>query len=160
MPAKKTTPKTPAKRGRRTLLTRDRISKIEHLVSEGLSGEAAAALVGIRRSAYYNYLARGRRELERLEAKGTPEAKPAPSESLFVELVDAVQKANSATELMMLTRIRVASEDTWQAAAWILERKFPTVYGKQYREPARDEGNGALTKAIAALTNTAKLPGE
>ena len=151
----------PAKRGRRTLLTRDRISRIQDFMSEGITGEAAAALVGIRRSAYYNYLARGRKEIERLELAGNPGGNPQPSEALFVELVDTVQKANSGIELMMLTRTRQAATDgTWQAAAWILERRFPTVYGKQYKEPAKDENNGAITKAIAALTNTPKLQGE
>ena len=153
---------TPARKtGRPLSLTREKIDKIADLVASGIPAESAIALVGVRTSAFYKWQARGRAELERLADAGDPDGKPLASEAIYVELAEAIKRARAAAELQAITEIRVAArEGTWQAAAWFLERSNPSRWGKQYREPARDEQNGAITRAVANLVNTPLLPGE
>lgn len=38
-----------------------------------------------------------------------------------------------------MTRIMKASDNTWQAAAWLLERRYPDRYAKPVR-PVEDRG--------------------
>lgn len=147
--------------GRRTRLTAERIAQIAALVADGVPGESAALVCGVRRTAYYDWMAKGRREIDRLAELGDPEASPAPSMALFTDLTDAVQKAQAMFEMRELANIRRAAESgAWQASAWRLERRMPEKYGKQWREPARDDARGALVKAIVSLTATDPLPGE
>jgi len=54
-------------------------------------------------------------------------------------LVD-VQKAEADTIKARLAIIEEASLKSWQAAAWLLERCHPTVYGRQIREHTGPDG--------------------
>ncbi len=67
--------------------------------------ETAAQAAGIHRHTLENWVARG-------EA----------GEAHYVDFFDAVKKAESDAEKMLMRRIRAASIESWQAAAWILER--------------------------------------
>lgn len=49
------------------------------------------------------------------------------------EFAAAVQAAEDEAERSALQTIRDAMPDTWQAAAWWLERRRPQQYGKQER---------------------------
>lgn len=50
---------------------------------------------------------------------------------------DAVREAEAYGAVLMLERITTAAnEGTWQAAAWLLERRYPDMYGR-FPENAR-----------------------
>ena len=53
------------------------------------------------------------------------------------QLSKAMKKADAAREAALVTRIMRASDDTWQAAAWLLERRYPDRYAKPVR-PVED----------------------
>lgn len=46
------------------------------------------------------------------------------------QFFDAVKEAEAAGALAWLRRIESASAETWQAAAWKLERRYPQDYGR------------------------------
>ena len=54
------------------------------------------------------------------------------------QLSKAMKKADAEREAALVTRIMRASDDTWQAAAWLLERKYPDRYAKPVR-PVEDK---------------------
>jgi hypothetical protein len=85
--------------------------------------ETAAAVVGIERQTLYNWIEKGRR------------AKSGPYRQFF----DAVEKAQSNAESLLVGRIMVAGVKEWQANAWMLERKWPRKYGRQVQIVVRDE---------------------
>lgn len=73
------------------------------------------------------------------------------------EFSEAVKKAEATMATNALRRIeRAAKEGTWQAAAWIMERRFPHEYGRTVQEHT---GEQALTITIskrASATGEAK----
>ena len=54
------------------------------------------------------------------------------------QLSKAMKKADAEREAALVTRIMRASDDTWQAAAWLLERRYPDRYAKPVR-PVEDK---------------------
>ena len=54
-----------------------------------------------------------------------------------LQLSKAMKKADAEREAALVTRIMRASDDTWQAAAWLLERRYPDRYAKPVR-PVED----------------------
>lgn len=54
-----------------------------------------------------------------------------------IQLSKAMKKADAEREAALVTRIMRASDDTWQAAAWLLERRYPDRYAKPVR-PVED----------------------
>jgi transposase len=118
-------------RGRPLLLTDKVQRQIIKAISQGAYIETAAAVAGIRKSTLYDWLRRGARERRRLAANRRARAKT--KEMRFVRFSDAVEKALAEAELADLTIITKASQKTWQAAAWRLERKYPARYGQRFR---------------------------
>ncbi|MGL4444246.1 MAG: hypothetical protein ACRCU1_11510 [Alsobacter sp.] len=57
----------------------------------------------------------------------------------YAEFLDRVKGAEADIELEMVSRIKAASFDSWQAAAWFLERTRPHDYAK--REPTAEESD-------------------
>lgn len=53
------------------------------------------------------------------------------------QLSKAMKKADAEREAALVTRIMRASDNTWQAAAWLLERRYPDRYAKPVR-PVED----------------------
>lgn len=107
----------------------ERIEKIIKLIRLGNFAETAAAAGGISKQTYYNWLAKGREERERLDMTG---GKPRATEKPFLEFFDAVEEARAEAEARMVAQITTAAQDPtkWQAAAWWLERVAPQKYGK------------------------------
>lgn len=55
-----------------------------------------------------------------------------------IQLSKAMKKADAEREAALVTRIMRASDDSWQAAAWLLERRYPDRYAKPVR-PVEDK---------------------
>ena len=103
----------------RTLtLTKVVHNRIIAAVRNGASVEVAAQAAGVSKSAVYNWLAWGRE----------PDAEPH-----FVELVEALEKASGENQTRLIAVIQKATATTWQAAAWMLERKYPDQWGRKDR---------------------------
>jgi len=79
------------------------------VIASGLSERDACNVVEIHRSSLYN------RKKEDLD------------------FVDRVKKSESAFKMKHVRNIADASTKTWQASAWLLERKFPEEYGDRGR---------------------------
>lgn len=101
---------------RPTKLTSAITSKIVEAIKAGATHEHAAQYAGINVATFYDWKAKG-------EA----------GEEGFSEFSDALKTAEGQGAVELLKRIKEASEDPkfWTAAAWILERRHPDIYGKQ-----------------------------
>lgn len=106
-------------------------ARIIAAVRRGQSRTIAAQLAGIARATLMNALARGR-----------------CGESGFVDFLDAIKTAEAQFERNALQRIHRASRlGTWQAAAWLLERRHPQRWGakKEIRHGLTDEQLARMT---------------
>jgi len=97
--------------GRPPKLTPEILTKICDALRAGQLSRDGAAFAGIRKSTFYEWLRRGAR---------------APR-GIYRELSDGVEKAladSEARDVMLIGK--AAGDGDWQAAAWRLERKFPS----------------------------------
>lgn len=101
------------------------------LLESGLPVTLAAAAAGIGRTTFYNWM----------------------NDAKFAEQVEAAQARAVAP---LLDRIRTAATNgQWQAAAWILERRWPGEFGR--RDRLQTEHTGApleiIVRRMSSLTD-------
>lgn len=65
---------------------------------------------------------------------------------------DAVEKAEADAEVRFVTRIATAAEETWQAAAWWLERRRP----EDFRQQSAQHLTGNLQLGLAEIMREAR----
>lgn len=121
---------TPARTGRKTLLNEQRLETIATMLRAGAYVDDACRAVGIHRSTFYNWMQRGNIQRERLNAGLEIEA----SEQPFLDFLDTIEEADAEGIIGHLMNIdNAAKNGTWQASAWILERKQPKKWGRYDR---------------------------
>ena len=120
--------------GRPTLLNIDKAYKVVHAIRITGSIEGAAALCGIARRTYYNWLRYG----ERMALREAECYRLDPEDEPFAILYRNVMNELSLLEQRYFEVVKNAAGDgAWQAAAWILERRFPERWGRRgsHNEP-------------------------
>ena len=108
---------------RPTKLTPELQEKICGIILKGNYISTACQACGIGESTYYRWIEEG-------EKAESGEVR---------EFWEAVKKVEAEAEQKLLDRIELASIDSWQAAAWMLERKEPGKWGRKDRLSFKDE---------------------
>ena len=98
--------------------SKELLKKTCDLIKKGLSNKDAVICMGISESTFYQWQTE----------------KPEFSESL--------KKAEMERKSFLITRIFEASNKSWQAAAWYLERTYPNEFGKQEKKVEIEEPKG------------------
>ncbi len=115
---------TPRPPGRPTKCTPEKIAEICAHMRAGLWAEQAACLAKIDRKTYYNWVEQG-------EAGREP----------YAAFLLALKEAEADAEKAALDTVKAGGSGpeavNWQSAAWYLERRYPSRYGK--RDPQRQE---------------------
>lgn len=101
-------------------LTAEGIQTALKLCRAGLPDYQIAAVLGVSRETYSRWVNHPKTDNQR-------------------QLSHALKKADAEREAALVSRIMRASDDTWQAAAWLLERRYPERYAKPVR-PVEDTG--------------------
>ena len=102
--------------GRKPKLTKELIELLGTALQNGNYIETACDFVGINRATFYRWLQESEED----------DAKP-----ILKDLSDTVRKARAQAEMRNVLRIQKAADDSWQAAAWWLERSQPKKWSKQ-----------------------------
>ena len=102
--------------GRKPKLTKELIELLGTALQNGNYIETACDFAGINRATLYRWL----------QESEADDAKP-----ILKELSDTVMKARAQAEMRNVLRIQKAADDSWQAAAWWLERSQPKKWSKQ-----------------------------
>lgn len=128
--------------GRPTKLTPEVHAAIVALVEQGNYPETAAQCEGISRTAFYEWMERGRR-----------------GEAPFADFADAVTRARAKAERSALDTIRAGFADEQRGAEraqWFLERTAADRFGRRDKvvveNTVRDELDRVLSKLEAALS--------
>jgi len=108
--------------GRKTKLTPEVQKRIVESVRLGAPYCLAAQSGGIGESTLYDWMERGEKG-ERREQK-----------DIYVEFAKAIKEAESACFNAMLGRIQLAASTSWQAAAWLLERRYPQQFARTMKQ--------------------------
>lgn len=107
--------------GRKSKLTPELQERICRLVREGNYLRVAALATGIHEATLYRWLADGEAE----------------KSGIYREFYVALKRAEAEAEARMVARIETAAVETWQAAAWYLERKYADRWGRRERVDVR-----------------------
>ena len=99
-------------------LTKDGIKTALRLCRAGLPDCQIAAVLGVSKETYSRWINHPKTDNQN-------------------QLRQKLKKADAEREAALVTRIMRASDDTWQAAAWLLERRYPDRYAKPVR-PVED----------------------
>lgn len=117
-------------------LNKDLIKELARLIRSGINNRDACAVAGVSETAFYRWLQEPRKGLE-------------------IELWEALEKAKAERKAFMLTTITKAAQNgTWQAAAWWLERVYPSEFAKPDRY--HDAGIDEAVRAVKELTESIK----
>jgi transposase len=137
--------------GRPSKLTADIIDKVKTFLPVCMYIETLADSLEIDRQTFYNWYHRGEAEARRLDQNG--EETPPQREALYLEFYRAIKKGAADGEMAAAARIHAASHTTWQAAAWLLERRFPDKWGTRHRlEHTGKDGGPVKTEHKTTLT--------
>lgn len=130
-------------KGRPTLLDNEMQSQIVAAIQRGAYIETAAALAGIHKSTFYDWLKIGRETLKAC-AEAHEDQQPAitPHQAACANLADAIEKAMAQSEVRDIKAIDDAAQaGQWQAAAWKLERKHHQRWGRKVALTDEKGGN-------------------
>jgi hypothetical protein len=104
-------------------------SKLCDAIRSGNFLETAATYAGVDESTLHRWLKRGRRK-----RKGS-----------YHDLAVAFDKAVADSEVLGVARITKAANDgSWQASAWLLERRFPENWGRRERREIKADINSTM----------------
>jgi hypothetical protein len=107
--------------------------KIIQAIALGLTYERACGLAGVSYQSLRNWIARGGQE----------------TEGEYFDFLDALKKAEAQAEAVCLQRIHKAAQGgQWQAAAWILERRYPEQWGRRERHIHESPDGSAVFQPI------------
>lgn len=146
--------------GPKPKLTDQLIDDISTYIENGMSNKDAADLCQITDVTLYRWL----READAVDADGKPIAKNKQQRKLR----DAIIKARAAFKAFHVQSIIRASRKTWQASAWLLERRFPEEYGSTdrayamalQRAAAEVHEDDGLLDALTAVPSGADMIGD
>jgi hypothetical protein len=110
-----------------TKLTLKLIDSICSYIRSGCDVMVAAQAIGVSKRTLGDWLCRGNDEIARRDQLLEADRK----EEIFVKLVTRFEKAVAESEIRDMTRIDIAADTQWQAAAWKLERLRPGRYGRK-----------------------------
>jgi len=116
------------KSGRKPRISKEIIKDVEQCIVYGNYAVVACEYVGICEATYYSWLKRGERD--EFDSKKT----------LYVEFLKSVKRATAEAEVRNVMVIQKASKETWQAAAWYLERKHKDRWSSRQEVTGKDGG--------------------
>ena len=121
--------------GRPSKLTPKLIESISESIASGMPFNHAAVAAGVSERAFHTYQRQGKEDEE------------AGVDSIFLQFLQAMKKAEAQAIQKNLDIITKASVDHWQAAAWILERRHPQEFGRRTRleHGMADDESGEFT---------------
>lgn len=153
------------KMGRPTKLTDEAVATICEGLAVGLPPELACERAGIHRATFYRWQAAGDEAREAL-GEAYDDLEPGDAPSAYVDFCDRIKKALAECafehlKLVSASRLEEPKKFNWQAAAWILERRWPEFFGRRTHVDLHTDGpdedlNGKTDEEIYAIARGAK----
>lgn len=125
-------------------LTPEVHSKIITALRAGNYVETSAAFAGISRPTLYRWLEKGDRALDKLEL----EEELTENEIAYLNFRNDVEEARAQASVRAVSLINQAAQNSWQAAAWWLERTNPKLWGRQIRTEISGPDAGPINVSI------------
>ena len=153
--------------GRPSRLNESIATTVVAAIQRGAYIETAAALAGVPVSTFYDWLKRGKAVRQTLqEAHENEQPDISAHDANCANFSEAVEKAIAQAEVRDLQAIDDAAQSgQWQAAAWKLERKHHSRWGRKVAVTDNEGGNffagmaRAWAEALGEDSDTDTIPG-
>ena len=139
---------------RPTSLTPDVHARIVNAVRAGAFWREAAAFAGVSHHSLYNWVERGKAELERREAGAEPDM----HEDVFAEFFDALTRAESEAIIEAVAHWKRAAAVDWRAAKEWLARRHHREWGEKSQLALTGAEGGAVEVNIQTIEALLKDP--
>ena len=116
------------KAGRRSKLTPELQEKICRYIAAGNYIVTACQAVGITPQTYDRWINKANKS----------------KDGACIHFVKAIKKAEAEAEVRNVLIIETEAKNTWQAAAWMLERKTPSRWGRKDRHEITGEDGKSM----------------
>ena len=114
--------------------------RVKRLILEGVSAglplQIACERAGITKTSFLSWEERGRKEEEWVSAGNEPN----PEEKRFLDFLVDSTRARAEAITTLVAQVRIAAQDEWRAAAWLLSVKDPDNFGKRVNLAGEDGG--------------------
>ncbi len=137
--------------GRKTKLTTELLNKLMGGIRLGMTYKDAAGLAGISESTFYNWKEKAEKAKSGKFKAFLESLKKANYEAQAIALKKISEGIRGGTEYTEIKRIKnekgvvVEEHETvkksiqgWHCAAWLLERRFPELWGRKDRVPEKE----------------------
>ena len=114
--------------GRRSKYTPETVDKLTQAIRLGATYQLACNFAGISMSTFHLWQG----------------AKP--------EFLEAITQAEGDAAIKWLALVNKGAQDLPQWAAWMLERRYPQMYGKQAIEVTGKDGGAIVIKGYTSIT--------
>ena len=104
------------------------IDAVATCLEEGASIRTACATGDISHTTFYNWYNKGAAIID--SNAGKDDATYTDNDMFYINFHNRVQKAVGVYIDKLVAKIEKAADKTWQAAAWILERRFKDEFGR------------------------------
>lgn len=133
--------RTPRTLGRPTKFTPDVRARIISAIRNGNTYDASANYGGISYSLLRQWIVQGEQD----------------QAGEFLEFVEALKRAEAEAEVESVALIRRSAQDgQWQAAAWFLERRKPSEWGRRDRHEISGPNGGAIEHRVSKFEEAAQ----
>jgi len=110
---------------RPTKLNNETMKRLSTAIRNGSTYLLACSYAGIDYTTLRKWIIQAEEDLKKYEAKKIKK------ETIFIQLFDSIKKAEGEITQEALMQIRKSGRNSWQAYAWLLERRYPGEYGRQ-----------------------------
>jgi hypothetical protein len=125
------------------------LDRICETIQFGVPFAEAAAAAGIDRRLFNGWKTKGRRLATEIERGRDPKTLT-DVERAYVNLYDRTMKARAELIRNNMVKIQVAGSSSWQANAWILERRFPEMFAQASKMKLDAESAARLMDLIVS----------
>ncbi len=121
-----TVTRTGRQSGRKGRISKEIIQKVENAIRSGNYAKVAAQYAGISERTFYEWKATGERDIEKGDT------------TLYSQFFLSIKKAEAEAEVRNVSIIQAEAANTWQAAAWYLERKYKDRWSRREELTGKD----------------------
>lgn len=127
-------------------LTKELISTAEKLIAAGNYTNVVCVYLNIDESTWYKWIDKAKTSIE------------GGRDNIYVQFFKSIKKAEAQAEMRNVNIIQVAAKNTWQAAAWYLERKHKDRWALKQPQYGGNEGgeNGNIADLVSTLKRGVK----
>lgn len=127
------------------------LGKMIPLLDHGMPVEMARKAAGVSETTYHRWRQLGKEVNRRCDGLGlvAPNDSFSEEDKALWEFWHAVENAMLQALDRSLLTIQVASQNHWQAAAWLCERRYPEHFGRTYKlQHSGDQENPVAVKDV------------